>query len=73
MVKGEKQAALAKDPVPSFRAWLIANVQATEAELAKLEAQIKQEIDAAVDYALSSPEPDLAELRKDVFAAEIAG
>lgn len=73
MRKGEKEAARAKDPVPAFRAWLVANQHATEAQLATLEAKISQEIDAAVDFALSSPMPDLAELRKDIFAAEIVG
>lgn len=72
MGKGEKEAARAKDPVPAFRAWLVANEHATETQLATIEAQIAHEIDDAVDYALSSPVPELAELRKDVFAAEIA-
>jgi pyruvate dehydrogenase E1 component alpha subunit len=71
MMEGEKEAALSRDPVPTFRAWLIQNEQASEIQLAAMESEIEREIDAAVDFALSSPEPDLAELRQDIFATEV--
>jgi len=71
MIEGEKAAALARDPVPAFRAWLIQNEQASEMQLAAIEFEIAREIDAAVDFALNSPEPDLAELRQDIFATEV--
>jgi TPP-dependent pyruvate/acetoin dehydrogenase alpha subunit len=71
MIEGEKEAALSRDPVPTFRAWLIQNEQASEIQLAAIESEIEREIDAAVDFALSSPEPDLAELRQDIFATEV--
>lgn len=71
MRKGEKDAAMARDPVPAFRAWLIQEGHAGEAELAGLEAAIGKELDAAVEFALSSPTPDLTELRRDVFAEEL--
>jgi acetoin:2,6-dichlorophenolindophenol oxidoreductase subunit alpha len=70
MAKGEKEAAMARDPVTRFRAWLIEQGHASEADLAKMEAAIEQEIDAAVEFALSSPNPGLEELNRDVFAAE---
>lgn len=68
MQKGEKEAAMRKDPVPTYRAWLIAQGHAGEPQLAALEAGIQQEIDAAVEFALRSPDPELAELRRDVLA-----
>ena len=71
MKKGEKDTAMARDPVPAFRAWLLQNRHADEAELASLEGAIEQEIDAAVEFALTSPTPELAELRRDVFAHEV--
>lgn len=71
MRKGEKDAAMARDPVPAFRVWLVQNGHAAEAQLAALEGAIEKEIDAAVDFALSSPTPELAELRRDVFADEV--
>ncbi len=70
MLKGEKEAAMARDPVVRFRAWLIEQGHASEAELAQLEAAIEKEIDEAVEFALSSPQPDVSELRRDVFAVE---
>lgn len=72
MDKGEKAAAMARDPVPLFRQWLITSKNATEEELAALEAAIDKEIDEAVEFAVDSPYPDVAELRKDVFEAEMS-
>jgi len=70
MHKGEKAAAMAYDPVPRYRAWLIEKQVSDEPSLAALEAEIKARIDAAVEYALSSPSPELSELEIDVFAVE---
>jgi len=71
MEKGEKEAAMARDPVPRFRSWLVEGGVA-EAELAALEAAIDREIEEAVAFALESPVPDLAELHSDVLAEEVA-
>jgi pyruvate dehydrogenase E1 component alpha subunit len=71
MLKGEKEAAMARDPVPAYRKWLIEQEHATEASLTKLEEAIDTEISAAVEFALSSPVPDISELRRDVFAQEM--
>jgi acetoin:2,6-dichlorophenolindophenol oxidoreductase subunit alpha len=71
MDKGEKEAAMARDPVPRFRAWLLEGGVA-ESELAALEAAIDKEIDEAVAFAVESPVPDLAELHTDVLAEEAA-
>jgi pyruvate dehydrogenase E1 component alpha subunit len=71
MSKGEKEAAMARDPVPAFRKWLIEQGYATEASLTKLEEEVNAEISAAVEFALSSPVPDISELRRDVFAQEM--
>ena len=70
MAKGEKEAAMVRDPVPRFRAWMIEQGHASEADLAGMEAAIEKEIDAAVEFALSSPNPGLEELNRDVFATE---
>jgi len=67
MAKGEKEAAMAKDPVPRYRAWLLGN-GVGEGELAAIETAIDREIDEAVAFALESPPPDLAELQRDVLA-----
>jgi pyruvate dehydrogenase E1 component alpha subunit len=72
MGKGEKEAAMARDPVPLFRQRLLDTGAATEAELAVLEAGIEQEIDEAVAFALESPAPGIEELERDVYAVELA-
>jgi TPP-dependent pyruvate/acetoin dehydrogenase alpha subunit len=71
MDSGQKAAAMARDPVPLYRAWLIAAGHATDGELSQMEARIEEEIDAALEFTLGSAFPDAAELRRDVFAEEI--
>jgi acetoin:2,6-dichlorophenolindophenol oxidoreductase subunit alpha len=71
MDPGEKDAWMAKDPVPRYRSWLVAQGHATEGQLADMEANIELEIDAAFAFAMESPFPDVAELRRDVYAQEL--
>jgi pyruvate dehydrogenase E1 component alpha subunit len=65
--KAEKAAAIAADPYPRFRAQLIAGGIASEKQLADIEADIENQIDDAVEFALASPFPDLNELTRDVY------
>jgi acetoin:2,6-dichlorophenolindophenol oxidoreductase subunit alpha len=71
MDKGEKAAAMAADPVPRFRAHLIDDGIATKSELDDIEAGIERDLDAAVEFALRSPFPEIEELRHDVYAHEV--
>lgn len=71
MEEGEKEAAMKNDPVPAYRAWLITNGHASEQELAAMEAEIEKGIDEALDFALSSPYPDIEELYRDVYHDEV--
>ena len=71
MREGEKAAAMARDPVPAWRSWLIQQGHATESDLARIESAIARELDEAVDFALSSADPEVAELKRDVFATEV--
>jgi len=66
--KAEVKAARAADPVPLFRAWLLDQGHASEAELAALDARAADEIQAAWDFAQDSPYPDVSELYTDVYA-----
>jgi acetoin:2,6-dichlorophenolindophenol oxidoreductase subunit alpha len=68
--KAEYEAALAADPLPRMRSWLIAQGHADEAALAAIERANASAIDEAVQFALDSPFPDAAELTTDVYAAE---
>lgn len=72
MDPARKAEAIANDPHPRFRAKLIAEGNATEAELAAIEAAIEADLDEAVEFALASAFPGPEELKRDVFAEEIA-
>ena len=72
MDKDRKAAAIAADPVPRFRARLIADGIASEEELLAMEAQHEAALDEAVEYALAGAFPEIEELKRDVFAQEMA-
>ena len=72
MDAGEKQAAMARDPVPRFRTWLIEQGMATEGSLATMEAAIAAETAEAEAFAFGSEVADVSELRRDVYAEEMA-
>ncbi|MBB3940387.1 pyruvate dehydrogenase E1 component alpha subunit [Novosphingobium fluoreni] len=67
MDKAQKAAAMEADPVPRLRRKLIDEGIATEEQLAQIEADIEESIDAAVEFALASPLPELSELTTDVY------
>lgn len=71
MDKDRKARAMADDPVPRFRARLIADGVAAEEQLAAMEAEIEAQIDEAVEFALASDFPGVEELKRDVFAEEL--
>lgn len=70
MSPGEKELAVAADPVPRYRNTLLKSGVVDEEWLKTTESQIERDIDAAVEFALSSPYPELSELTSDVFAEE---
>jgi acetoin:2,6-dichlorophenolindophenol oxidoreductase subunit alpha len=72
MTKEEKDAAIAKDPLPALRARLIAEGHATEAQLDAMIAETEAEVADAQAFGMASELPSLDELRRDVFAEEIA-
>lgn len=70
--KAEMKEAKVKDPVPALRRRLIKLGAASEADLDAIDAAIAAEIEEAVTAAYAADIPDLAELKRDVFAHEIA-
>lgn len=72
MDKAEYAAAQEADPVPALRQRLIADGIADEATIKAMEDEILAEIDAAAKAALAADHPDIAELKRDVFATELA-
>jgi TPP-dependent pyruvate/acetoin dehydrogenase alpha subunit len=64
--------ALTEDSVPRLRALLLDAGHATEDELTELEKGVGAAIDEAVQFALDSPFPDEAEIRRDIYSDEVA-
>jgi len=63
----EEQEWLKKDPIPRFEVWLKQNGKADEEELTELREHVEREIDAAIEFAESSPLPEPADVYTDVF------
>jgi pyruvate dehydrogenase E1 component alpha subunit len=57
-----------RDPVKLFSDWLLAQRVADQAALDKIHAEVKTGIDAAVQFALSSPYPSVDKVAEDVYA-----
>jgi TPP-dependent pyruvate/acetoin dehydrogenase alpha subunit len=66
--KAEYAAAVAADPYPKYRQWLLDNKHATAEQLGTLEAEIEAEVEASVKFAFDSPLTDVAEVGRDVYA-----
>lgn len=69
MDKPALEAAKKAAPVGMFRARLLAEGVAAEAELVQLEKSIRAEVDEAIAFARSAPPPAPDELYTDVFAS----
>ena len=65
----EKMKAL--DPVPAFAEALIKQKILTQKALDKLEAEIKAQVEEAVQHAESAPYPDVAEAIYPVYVEDI--
>ena len=72
MDKDEMAAALRDDPVPALRKRLIDEGIASGDQLGRIEAAIEARLDEAVEFALNSPMPELIELKRDVYAHDLA-
>jgi len=68
MPKEEFEAAMRRDPTPTYRRWLVEGEHATEDELVEIDATVKQVVADAMDFATTSPPPHPDELYLDVFA-----
>lgn len=70
--KAEYQAAVAADPFPKFRQWLVAHGHSTPSALDAIDAEIHAEVEAAMKFAFDSPLTDPIEIKRDVYAYELA-
>lgn len=65
--KEELESYKSKDPIEQVRATILSNKFATEADLEKIDKQIKEVVDASVKFAEESPYPTEEEAFKDVY------
>ncbi len=57
-----------RDPIIRFRGYLVEQGIATEEEIEAMNAEIKADAEAAVEYALNAKYPDASEVDMHVFA-----
>ena len=65
--KGEKEALLDKDPIPAFAAYLVEQGDATEQEIADMDASAQAEVDEAIAHARASADPAPEDALTSVF------
>ncbi len=65
---GELEAWQARDPVPAFRARLLASGLYDEAQLAEIEASVQAQLDEAVAFAAAAPAPAVEEALQGIYA-----
>ena len=56
------------DPIGIFRKYLTENKIATGKSLDEIDAQVLGEVDKAVEFAETSPEPTMEDLYKDIYS-----
>jgi pyruvate dehydrogenase E1 component alpha subunit len=71
MPESDFQAALERDPAPSFRRWLYDGGIADEATLSDIDRLATEAVDDAFEFAEGSAAPDLAQRDRDVFAPQV--
>jgi TPP-dependent pyruvate/acetoin dehydrogenase alpha subunit len=64
----EKEWMSDRDPLKLFSDWLIQNKHSDTEALTMIEADLRAEMKAAVEFALASPYPDPIEVEQDVYA-----
>jgi 2-oxoisovalerate dehydrogenase E1 component alpha subunit len=67
----EVEAMKALDPVPAFAELLLKQNTITQKDLDTLEAEIKEQVEEAVDHAESAPYPDVSEAAYPVYVEDI--
>ncbi len=67
----EVEAMKALDPVPAFASYLLNEKVLTQKDLDALEAQVKEQVEDAVQHAETAPYPDVAEASHPVYVEDV--
>nr|YP_009391456.1 pyruvate dehydrogenase E1 component alpha subunit [Platysiphonia delicata]ARW59600.1 pyruvate dehydrogenase E1 component alpha subunit [Platysiphonia delicata] len=68
--KQEKYAWLARDPIKKLKKYIIDNSFGELSDLQEIDKTVKKDIDESVNFALSSPEPKVEDLKCYLFAED---
>ena len=69
--RDEKEAWIARDPIKRLKKYITLNCLATNDELAHIKEEVQAIIADAIEFALSSPEPNIKDLYKYLFTDTI--
>jgi pyruvate dehydrogenase E1 component alpha subunit len=64
----EQEWMKTRDPIQRLAKWMIGEGLTDQAKLDRIEADIKTEMEAAVDFAIKAPYPVVSEVQEDVYA-----
>ena len=68
MPKEALEAALTRDPAPTFRSWLLAGGHLTEWRVDEIDKAVDAAVDDAFEFAQAAPRPEPGDIYDDVFA-----
>lgn len=66
--KQEKDAWMSRDPIKRLKNYILENKIEDLHRLNEIDRKVKCQIDEAIDFAMSSPNPDVSDLKKYLFA-----
>ncbi len=69
--EAERNADAARDPLTTYPKWLVEEGYATEADLARIQAEVDAEVLAATDDALAQPQPDPSTVPFGVYSPDV--
>jgi acetoin:2,6-dichlorophenolindophenol oxidoreductase subunit alpha len=64
----EEEWKKTRDPIQRLGKWMIGEGLADQAKFDRIDADIKTEMEAAVDFAIKAPYPEVREVEEDVYA-----
>jgi pyruvate dehydrogenase E1 component alpha subunit len=64
----EQEWTARRDPLATLAGWLLGNGLTEQATLDQIQAEVKAQIDSAVQFALDAPYPGVDEVDEDVYA-----
>jgi len=66
--KEEQRWSTERDPINILGSWMVEQKLASLAELEGIQAEVKTEMNAAVEFAIAAPYPTIDEVEQDVYA-----